>query len=128
MTYRVGFTEETENDLFRQYECVLTRDESDWALAERALEAIGHGIRSLQLTPFSFRKATSNNPLIPEIVIPFGASGYVALYEIDNDAAHGTTSLLANFTLPPSCCTRRQAAGGRPVTRLNARENAASDS
>lgn len=85
MTYRVRFTEEAEDDLARLYEYVLTRNESDWALADRALEAIRHGIRSLELTPFSFRKATPDNPFLREIVIPFGASGYVALYEIDND-------------------------------------------
>ncbi len=85
MTYRVRFTEEAEDDLARLYEYVLTRNESDWALADRALEAIRHGIRSLELTPFSFRKATPDNPFLREIVIPFGESGYVALYEIDND-------------------------------------------
>ncbi len=90
--YRVRFTEEAEDDLVRLYEFVLTRDKSDWTLAERALEAIRHGIRSLELTPFSFRKVTPNNPFLREIVIPFGASGYVALYEIDNEE---TVTILA---------------------------------
>ncbi len=85
MTFRVRFTEEAENDLVRLYEFVLARDEGDWALAERALAAIRNGIRSLELTPFSFRKATRDNPFLREIVIPFGASGYVALYEIDDE-------------------------------------------
>ena len=83
--YRVRFTAEAENDLVRLYEFVLPRDEADWALAERALEAIRQGIRNLELTPFSFRKATPDNPFLREIIIPFGASGYVALYEIDNE-------------------------------------------
>ena len=78
MTYRVRFTEEAENDLIRFYELVLARDETDWALAERALEAIRNALRSLELTPFSFRKATPNNPFLREMLIPFGASGYVA--------------------------------------------------
>lgn len=92
MTYRVRFTQEAENDLVRLYEFVLVRDEADWALAERALEAIKNGIRSLELTPFSFRKATPNNPFLREIIIPFGASGYVALYEIDDEK---TVTILA---------------------------------
>ncbi len=92
MSYRVRFTEEAENDLVRLYEFVLARDEADWALAGHALEAIRNGIRSLELTPFSFRKATPNNPFLREIVIPFGASGYVALYEIDNET---TVTILA---------------------------------
>lgn len=85
MTYRVRFTEEAENDLLRLYEFILARDDGDLALAARALQAIRDGIRSLQLTPFSFRKATPNNPFLREMIIPFGASGYVALFEIDNE-------------------------------------------
>lgn len=83
MSYRIRFTEEAENDLVRLYEYILARDEADLALAERALEAIRNGLLSLGLTPFSFRKAMPNNPFLRELVIPFGASGYVALYEIE---------------------------------------------
>ena len=92
MTYRVRFTEEAENDLVRLYEYVLARDEADWQLAERALEAIRNTIHSLELTPFSFRKAILGNPFLREMVIPFGASGYVALFEIDNEE---TVTILA---------------------------------
>ena len=77
MSYRVRFTQEAENDLIRLYEFVLARDETDWALAERALEAIRNGLSCLELTPFSFRKATPTNPFLRELVIPFGASGHV---------------------------------------------------
>jgi plasmid stabilization system protein ParE len=63
----------------------VARGDADWPLAERALEAIRNAIRSLELTPFSFRKAIPGNPFLREIVIPFGASGYVALYEIDHE-------------------------------------------
>ena len=83
MTYRVRFTEEAEDDLVRLYEFVLARNETDWTLAEHALEAIRIGIRNLEFTPFSFRKAIPGNPFLRELVIPFGASGYVALYEIE---------------------------------------------
>ncbi|MCC6194447.1 MAG: type II toxin-antitoxin system RelE/ParE family toxin [Burkholderiales bacterium] len=92
MTYRVRFTEDAEADLVRLYEFILARDETDWALAERALEAIRNAIRSLELSPFSNRKATSGNPFLRELVIPFGATGYVALFEIDDDK---TVSILA---------------------------------
>ncbi len=85
MTYRVRFTEEAEDDLIRLYEFVLNREAADWPLAERALEAIKNAIRSLELTPFSFRKAIPDNPFLREMIIPFDASGYVALYEIDNE-------------------------------------------
>ncbi len=85
MTYRVRFTEAAENDLARLYEFVLARDDGDFTVAARALQAIRDGIRSLELTPFSFRKATPSNPFLREIIIPFGASGYVALFEIDDE-------------------------------------------
>ena len=92
MTYRVRFTEEAEADLVRLYEFILARDETDWAVAERALEAIRNAVRSLELSPFSYRKAVPGNPFLRELVIPFGASGYVALFEIDDDK---TVSILA---------------------------------
>ncbi len=92
MTYRVRFTEQAEADLVRLYEFILARDETDWALAERALEAIRNAVRSLELSPFSYRKAVPGNPFLRELVIPFGASGYVALFEIDDDK---TVSILA---------------------------------
>ncbi len=92
MSYRVRFTEQAEADLVRLYEFILERDETDWAVAERALEAIRNAVRSLELSPFSYRKATSSNPFLREVVIPFGASGYVALFEIDDDK---TVSILA---------------------------------
>ena len=40
-------------------------------------------MRSLELSPFSYRKAQANNPFLRELIIPFGASGYVALFEIE---------------------------------------------
>lgn len=92
MTYRVRFTEQAVDDLVRLYEFILGRDETDWALAERALEAIRNAVRSLELSPFSYRKATCADPFVRELVIPFGASGYVALFEIDDDK---TVSILA---------------------------------
>jgi plasmid stabilization system protein ParE len=85
VSYRIRFTEEAELDLVRLYQFMLERDGADLALAERALDAIRKAFRSLEFMPFSFRKATSDNPFLREIVIPFGASGYVALYEIEND-------------------------------------------
>lgn len=92
MSYQVRFTEEAEADLVRLYEFILDKDQADWSLATRALEAIKNGIRGLELSPFSYRKATSDNPFLRELIIPFGASGYVALFEIDNDQ---TVTILA---------------------------------
>lgn len=84
MTYRVRFTEEAEADLVRLYEFILERDAADWALAERALDAIRAGMAALERIPFTCRKAATDSPFLRELVIPFGAAGYVALFEIDN--------------------------------------------
>lgn len=92
MSFTVRFAEEAEDDLVRLYEYILDRDDSDFELAERALEAIKQATRSLGLSPFSYRKADAGNPFLREIVIPFGASGYVALFEIENES---TVTILA---------------------------------
>ncbi len=78
--YRVRFTPDAEDDLLRLYDFLL---EQEFAAAERALDAIRSGIEVLRLSPFSCRKAAADNPLLRELVIPFGAAGYVALFEID---------------------------------------------
>jgi hypothetical protein len=39
----------------------------------------------LQKFFFSCRKATADNPLLRELLISFGTSGYVALFERDNE-------------------------------------------
>ena len=44
-------------------------------------QAIKNGVELLALTPFSCRKVSSS-PFLRELVIPFGASGYVALFDI----------------------------------------------
>jgi plasmid stabilization system protein ParE len=87
--YRVRVTPEAEEDLLRLYDFLL---EHDLAAAERALRAIEEAFRLLSFSPFSCRKAVRANPLLRELVIPFGSAGYVALFEID---APGTVSILA---------------------------------
>jgi len=84
MNYQVRFTKQAEDDLLRLYDFILERDASDTSLAERALEAIQHGVRSLELAPFNCRKAEPDSPFLRELMLPFGASGYVALFEIDD--------------------------------------------
>lgn len=87
--YRVRFTPDAEDDLLRLYDFLLEKDLSS---AERALEAIRGGIELLRLSPFSCRKAVPDNPLLRELVIPFGSAGYVALFEIEGPS---TVTVLA---------------------------------
>ena len=86
MSYRVRLTQEAENDLIRLYDFILERElqresTGDLELAEKALSAIKDGFISLSRSPFTCRKA-DQSPFLRELIIPFGRSGYVALFEI----------------------------------------------
>lgn len=84
MAFTVRFTEEAHQDLERLYDWLLQRAEGDFTVAERALEAIADGIVVLELAPLSCRKATAADPFLRELVIGFGASGYVLLFEVED--------------------------------------------
>lgn len=43
------------------------------------------GIATLKSSPFTCRKAGSS-PFLRELVVPFGRSGYVALFEIEDES------------------------------------------
>ena len=81
MNYRVRLTREAEEDLERLFEFVLERDGGDLEHAKRALRAIKDGVATLSTSPFTCRKA-SHSPFLRELIIPFGRSGYVALFEV----------------------------------------------
>ena len=85
MTFRVRLTREAEADLDRLFDFVLerelARDGGDLTLAEQAVAAIRAGFTTLKTSPFTCRKA-GQSPFLRELVIAFGRSGYVALFEI----------------------------------------------
>jgi len=89
VSYRVRYTKSARDDLLRLFAFLL---EHDLHAAARAREAIGKGIAFLQEFPFSCRKAAPDNPFLREMLIPFGAAGYVALFEIENNE---TVTILA---------------------------------
>ena len=82
MTFAVAFTPDAESDLLRLYEFLLDASDDDFELAERARMAIREGVRFLGHSPFSCRKALPSDPLLRELLISSGASGYVALFKI----------------------------------------------
>ncbi len=88
MKYQVVFSRTADEDLERLFGFALQRalesDSGDLTLPERALEAIKHGIVFLSTSPFACRKA-GDSPFVRELVIPFGSSGYVALFEVVDD-------------------------------------------
>ncbi len=85
MKYLVEFSPAALDDLERLYDFALQRelerDAGDLDIPDRALQAIKNGIAFLQSFPFACRKSGSS-PFVRELVIPFGSSGYVALFEI----------------------------------------------
>ncbi|MCX7197455.1 MAG: type II toxin-antitoxin system RelE/ParE family toxin [Proteobacteria bacterium] len=83
MSFSVRLTRGALEDLQR-LEAFLVEtaiQHGDFDLPLRALDAIQQEMRILETNPYTCRKAGSN-PLERELVIPFGSSGYVALFEI----------------------------------------------
>jgi len=89
VSYRVRYTKGAREDLHRLYSFLLERDPK---AARRARDAIGKATELLRDFPFTCRKATDDNPLLRELVITFGAAGYVALFEIEDSE---TVTILA---------------------------------
>lgn len=83
--YTVRLTRAAQEDLEQLFDFVLERELASpsgrWQVAEEALDAIQGGLKLLGRFPFTCRKAGSD-PFLRELVIPFGRTGYVALFEI----------------------------------------------
>jgi len=88
MTFEVIFSSEAEEDLERLFDYVLERELSshtgNLGLPEQAIQAIRKGCEFLAHSPFSCRKA-GDSPFVRELLIPFGATGYVAIFEIQGN-------------------------------------------
>ena len=88
MKYAVEFSEAAADDLVRLFDFALQREldsaTGDLEIQERALRAIKNGIAFLASSPFACRKVGSSS-FIRELIIPFGHTGYVALFEIVDD-------------------------------------------
>ena len=79
-SFKVRFTPEAEEDILRLYDFLAVKD---MQAADRALAAIEAAADFLSLSPYTCRKATASDPVLRELVIPFGSGGYVALFEIE---------------------------------------------
>ena len=87
MSYVVSLTAEALEDLQRLEDFLidLALQHRDFDLPGRAIDAIQEEFRVLQRNPFTCRMA-SGDPLERELVIPFGGTGYVALFHIESDS------------------------------------------
>jgi len=85
MKYQVVFSREAEADIERLFDFAFERElnspTGDLEIPTKAIEAIRQACQFLTLSPFSCRKA-DNSPFVRELIVPFGATGYVVLFEI----------------------------------------------
>lgn len=89
MTYSVVFSRVAAQALEELFDFALRREldseTGDLDIPARALQAIRDSIGFLETSPFACRKA-GRSPFLRELVIPFGRSGYVALFEVVDQA------------------------------------------
>lgn len=93
MSFRVRYTAAAREDIKRLYAFRLEHCETveDLDAAADALAAVEASIEGLKRFPFIHRKAGSD-PFLRELLIPFGHTGYVALFEIEDGS---TVTILA---------------------------------
>jgi plasmid stabilization system protein ParE len=88
VNFKVRLTRGAEQDLGRLFDFILerelARDGGDLALPEQAMAALRAGIATLRSAPFTCRKA-GRSPFLRELVVSFGRTGYVVLFEIEDD-------------------------------------------
>jgi len=70
----------------------LALEHGDFDLPARALDAIQSEMQILKTNPYTCRMA-QDNPYERELIIPFGGSGYVALFEIVGEHAVEVSAL-----------------------------------
>jgi len=82
VSYTVRFTPGAARDLQRLFDFLVQKD---LPAAKRARMAIAKGIEFLEAFPFTCRKASPEHPLLRELIISFGAHGYVALFDVEDN-------------------------------------------
>jgi plasmid stabilization system protein ParE len=84
MLHVVIWSAQARNDLIRLHTFQLQQAKTleDLDLADRALEAIEHTVEhGLSRNPLIYRRASAHRAW-REVIIGFGSTGYVALYEL----------------------------------------------
>jgi plasmid stabilization system protein ParE len=79
MTFELKYTQTFYEDLDRLADFLIERDPD---LAERAINAIQKALMILQDFPLMARRASADDPLLRELVVPFGSAGYVILFKV----------------------------------------------
>ena len=63
----------------------LASETPDWTTSQRALDALREGMRLLSWSPYSCRRAELGNGRSRQLIVPFGSTGYIVLFEIVGD-------------------------------------------
>ena len=83
--YQVVFSREANENLERLFEYLFEREldsaTGDLDIPAQAIQAIQQACKFREVSPFSCRKIGSS-PFARELIVPFGSTGYVVLYEI----------------------------------------------
>ena len=88
MRFRVVPTDEAREDLIRLTDALLERAQTtpDLDRACMAIQAVQDAVEALSDSALRCRKTgDGHDPFLRELVIPFGSSGYLALFEIVGD-------------------------------------------
>jgi plasmid stabilization system protein ParE len=89
VTFKVRLTLGAEAELGRLFDVLLERelprDGGDLSLPAQGIAASRSGIATLKTSPFTCRKA-GQSPFLRELIVSFGRSGHVALFEIEDEA------------------------------------------
>lgn len=89
MTFELKYTQTFYEDLDRLSDFLIERDPD---LAERAISSIQKALTILQDFPLMARRASVDDPLLRELIVPFGSAGYVILIKVIDEA---TVAVLA---------------------------------
>jgi plasmid stabilization system protein ParE len=87
----VRYTSTAREDLLRLFDFLLERATTleDFDAAQQLIDTLRSDVEGkLSRSPFIFRKSENSsfgNPFWRELLIPVGQTGYVVLYEIEND-------------------------------------------
>ncbi len=92
--FQVRYTDGARDDLIRLFDFLLARAQTaeDFDDAQAVIDTLAREIEGqLSRSPFIFRKAGAS-AFMRELIVPCRRSGYVVLYEIENET---TVTILA---------------------------------
>ncbi|AHF83013.1 plasmid stabilization protein [Rhizobium leguminosarum bv. trifolii WSM1689] len=84
MSFELKYTPTFYEDLDRFADFLIERDPD---LAERAINAMQKALMMVEDFPLMARRASADDPLLRELVVPFGSAGYVVLFKVVSETS-----------------------------------------